>query len=280
MYKKLLIMMIFAFFLIAAPLLASLTVVPGIEVEIINKTTLTLTTDVQVAVKINNTKLAELHGEDVYTIAIFNYQFRCSVRGEKSAVFVIQTPIATRTFSFSQETMNICLGDETRITKLNATFLVISRGGRHLATYYADFTKAVEKLVYVPEWKAVTFKIEIGHVDRCNWVHYNLRARYGGDIGIIKITSWDCFNNSKALRVAYQPYYHYLTKYIKVVVRLELNNATLERELTGGDELIISSPEGPYGEVKNFTIEVAGPEERYLLRPMEHVGHQTNPTTC
>jgi len=246
--------------------------VPGIEINIINKTLFTSITDVSLILNINNTKLSQLHGVDVYTIAILNYKFQCSVKGEKSVVQLIQTPTSSQTISFAKETMNICLGDETRITSLNATFIVVSRGGQHVATYYADLTEAVANLVYVPEWRALTFKIETGYVDRCNWVQYNLRGRHGGDVGIIKIISSDCFNASKAIRVAYQPYYHYLADYIKVVVHVQVDDATVEKELTGGGELILPGPDGPYGEVKNFTIEVAGPEERYLLRPMEHVG--------
>jgi len=257
---------------LAVPFVAAIMPAPGIEIEITNKTTLTITTDVSLVLRINNTKLSENYGVDVYTIAIINYQFQCSVRGGKSAIYVIQTPTAVRTISFAQETMDICLGDETRITRLNATFIVVSRGGLHVATYYADLTEAVAKLTFVPEWRALAFKVETGYVDRCNWVQYNLRATYGGDIGIIKIISQDCFNASKALRVAYQPYYYYLTKYIKVVVHMQIGNATLEKDLTGGGELILPSSGGPYGEVKNFTIEVTGPQNRYVLRPTEYTG--------
>jgi hypothetical protein len=264
--------MFFLFLLAAVPLVAALTVAPGIEAEILNKTTLTITTDVSLVLKINNTKLSETLGVDVYTIAILNYQFQCSARGEKSAVYILQAPVATRTTSFAQETADVCSADETKITRLNATFVVVSRGGQHVATYYADLTEAVAKLTYVPEWRTMTFKVETGYVDRCNWVQYNLRAVYGGDIGTIKITSQDCFNSSKALRVAYQPYYYYLTKYIKVVVHIEIGNATLEKDLTGGGELILPSPGGPYGEVRNFTIEVTGPQNRYVLRPTEYTG--------
>jgi hypothetical protein len=262
-------------FLVAPFVAAIMMPAPGIEIEIANKTTLTITTDVSLVLRINNTKLSENYGVDVYTIAIINYQFQCSIRGEKSAIYVIQTPTATQTISFAQETMDICLGDETRITRLNATFIVVSRGGLQVATYYADLTEVAAKLTFVPEWRALAFKVETGYVDRCNWVQYNLRATYGGDIGIIKIISQDCFNVSKALRVAYQPYYYYLTKYIKVVVRMEIGNATVEKDLTGGGELILPSSGGPYGDVKNFTIEVTGPQNRYVLRPTEYTGSIT-----
>jgi hypothetical protein len=258
--------------LLLAPLAASLTILPGVELEIINKTILATPVDAWLVVKVNNTKLSQIHGEDVYTIAIVNYQFQCSVKGNRSIVYTLQTPVAVQRVSLGQEAMSACLGEEMRITRLNATFIVMSRGGRHIATYYADLTEAVKNAVYIPEWRALAFKIETGYVDRCNWVQYDLKAKYGGVIGVVKITSWDCFNASKALRVAYQPYYHYLTKYVKVTVRIQIENATMEKDLTKGGELILPTPRGPYGEAKNFTIEVAGPQDRYLLRPMEHTG--------
>ncbi len=253
-------------------LAVSFSLPPGIEVEVINKTILATPVDTWLVVKVNNTKLSQIHGEDIYTIVIVNYQFQCSVKGNKSIIYILQTPTAVQRIPLGQEVMSVCLGEELRITKLNATFILISRGGRHIVTHYADLTDAVMNIVYIPEWRALAFKVETGYIDRCNWVQYNLKAKYGGDIGVIKITSWDCFNTSKAIRVTYQPYYHYLTKYIKVAVHIQIDNATIEKDLTEGDELILPTPRGPYGEVKNFTIEVAGPEDRYLLRPMEHVG--------
>lgn len=182
---------------------------------------------------------------------------------------MFQTPVATRPISFAQVTADVCSAEETKITRLNVTFVAVSRGGQHVATHYADLTEALAKLTYVPEWGALAFKVETGYVDRRNWVQYNLHAVYGGDIGTIKITSQDCLNASKALRVVYQPYYYYLAKYIKVVVHMEIGNARLEKDLTGGGELIVPSPGGPYGEVKNFTIEVIGPQDRYVLHPAE-----------
>ena len=95
--------------LLIAPFAIAITVAPGIEVEVVNKTTLTIVTDVVVAVKVNNTALSQHLGEDVYTIAVLHLRFNCGAKGEKTMHYVFQNPQNTATLSLSQTLMYILL---------------------------------------------------------------------------------------------------------------------------------------------------------------------------
>ncbi|MEM1598174.1 MAG: hypothetical protein QXP31_06225 [Pyrobaculum sp.] len=258
--------------LLAAPLAFSIALAPGIDVAVTNKTTLTVLTDLVVKISVNNTLLSLHYRQDVYTIAVVNLQFNCGVRGGKTMHYIFQNPHSEVSLSLSQLTSDICLGEETRAEALNATFLVLTRGGRLLDSYYADLTQIVKDMAYVPEWRVVAFNVKTEVVDRCNWVQTRLQAKYGGDIGVVKITSWDCFNQSKALRVAYQPYAHYLTKYIKVKLTLTVANATVEKDLSNGGEYVVPEDAVLYGKVNYFKIEITGPQNYYVIHPLNYTG--------
>ncbi|AFA39455.1 hypothetical protein Pogu_1428 [Pyrobaculum oguniense TE7] len=268
----------FLLLLLLSPLALSLAIspTPGIHVEITNKTTLTYTTDIVITLKVNNTQLSLTYGVDIYTIAVLNYQFKCAVSGNKSIVYVLQAPSATRTLSLADETRDLCLGEETYIAYLNTTFVLLSRDGRYVTSYNLDVAKAARErgveLRYTPEWRSLYFQVTTSYVDRCNWVQYDIKERYGGDIGIIKVLSHDCFNRSKAVRVAYQPYYHYMVKYIKAEVTLEIGNATIVKDISGGGEVIVPGPYGLYGPVTNLTIRLTGPQNSYAIDILNTTG--------
>ncbi|ABO08912.1 hypothetical protein Pcal_1493 [Pyrobaculum calidifontis JCM 11548] len=261
--------------LLIAPFAIAITVAPGIEVEVVNKTTLTIVTDVVVAVKVNNTALSQHLGEDVYTIAVLHLRFNCGAKGEKTMHYVFQNPQNTATLSLSQTLMDACAGEETAVEFLNATFIVVTRGGVVKDVYYLDIAEAAKRagqsLVFTPEWRALAFNVKTRVVDLCNWLQIDLAGKYGGDIGLLKIVSWYCFNRSKALRIAYQPYYYYLAKYIQVKVTLNVGNVTVEKDLSGGGEILLE-PSKAWGNVTYFKVEIAGPQNRYAIYPMNYTG--------
>ncbi|AET33089.1 hypothetical protein [Pyrobaculum ferrireducens] len=263
----------------------SIAAAPGAVVKIENRTTLTVTTDLILTVEVNNTKLSQLYGGDVFTTAVVNYELWCSAKMNKSVVYLLQKPIDAVTLSFSQISMDICQGEVTKIAKLYIYLVVLTRDGRYVASFHIDVAKlAAEagiKLEFTPEWRAVVFTIDTRLVDRCNWLEYDIRGKYGGDVGVLKIISWDCFNSSRALRISYQPTYFYLSKYIKVNLYITIDNRTLARDLSTGGEFILPGREGLYGVVKNMTIEIYGPQNRYFLKPLDTIGpvNITQPTT-
>ncbi|MEM4753212.1 hypothetical protein [Pyrobaculum sp.] len=263
---RLVILLLFALFVF------SLSPAPGIGVEIANKTTFTFVTDIIVRITVNNTELSLRHGADVYTVAVVHLGFHCDARIEKTFHYVMQNPTGKADLSIAQLASDVCPSQDTYIDVLNATFVIITRGGRVVDVYYLDISPLVKGVKITPEWRALAFTAKTEVVDRCSWVQTRLVARGGGDIGLLKITSWDCFNQSKAVRIAYMPYYHYLAKYVKVRAVLTIDNATITKDLTNGTELIVPDSVALYGEVKYFKIEIVGPQNVYTIYPLNYTG--------
>ena len=89
--------------------------------------------------------------------------------------------------------MDACAGEETAVEFLNATFIVVTRGGVVKDVYYLDIAEAAKRagqsLVFTPEWRALAFNVKTRVVDLCNWLQIDLAGKYGGDIGLLKIVS-------------------------------------------------------------------------------------------
>lgn len=239
---------------------------PFVKINIHNVTYLKTNIDIQIDIIVNNTKYFEIYGKDVFTTLVLTYEYHCGLKLNNTKIYVLKNPVDYISISAQSLFINtVCQEKPTTLTKINLTIIQIQRNG-YVDKIFYDTIKLNKTIV--PEWRLVDFRIRTEVIDPGRWIRYTLEYPYGGIIAMLDVISWGKFNHSNAVRIVFRPTYHFITKYLDII--LYVNNYTMR--LPPGGEVIIPQDIPIYGNITKLEIELKALMRSALVNVLNNTG--------